>query len=60
VSKGYKPAGARANPDSGLDNVSLFNKEKLSPENKKRSEDLQSLAEETQSNKKPVGLLTMQ
>ncbi len=29
VSKGYKPAGARANPDSGLDNVSLFNKEKL-------------------------------
>ena len=29
VSKGYKPAGARANPDSGLDNVSLFGKETL-------------------------------
>jgi len=32
--------------------IKIFNKEKLSPENKKRSEDLQSLAEETQSNKK--------
>ncbi len=29
VSKGYKPASARANPDSGLDNVSLFGKETL-------------------------------
>ncbi len=29
VSKGYKPAGARANPDSGLNNISLFDKERL-------------------------------
>ncbi|WP_339865432.1 TonB-dependent receptor [Paremcibacter congregatus] len=29
IAKGYKPSGARANPDSGLDNVSLYNKERL-------------------------------
>lgn len=30
VSRGYKPGGARANPDSGtLSNVSLYNKERL-------------------------------
>lgn len=29
VARGYKPAGARANPDSDQDNVSIYNKEKL-------------------------------
>ena len=29
ISKGYKPAGAQANPDSGFDNVSIFDKEVL-------------------------------
>ena len=29
IAKGYKPAGARGNPDSGFDNVSIFDKETL-------------------------------
>ncbi|MFN3211723.1 MAG: TonB-dependent receptor [Henriciella sp.] len=29
IAKGYKPAGARANPDSGFSNVSVFDKETL-------------------------------
>lgn len=29
IAKGYKPAGARANPDSGFSNVSIFDKEEL-------------------------------
>lgn len=29
ISKGYKPAGVRANPDGGFENVSLYDKETL-------------------------------